>query len=552
MKTNWIKYIITGLCISVLLGACNESSFLDLKNPNNQTEVDFWVSKKNAESALAAAYSPLRFQMYGAYGAFDGWLNIQSRGDETFTILNEESTMWDIATFSNTALTGNTGFSELYSGIQRANNILYYIDLVPADAISDADKQKIKGEAHFLRGYQYFLLVTNFGPVPYRILPSQLDDMTKPAGELSQLWKLIEDDFQAAIDSDLPIKQPNNELGRVEKGAAVAMLAKALITQGTQEKYQKAKILMEGLMTTPYQYDLMEDYADNFRTHNTNGVDVEFNKESLFELSYSEIGDYTWWNESGDRMGSSIPQFIGPVAAGGWAKLMPSAFVVNEYLKEKRPADGNTIFDKRMYTSLFFNSKDYGDKIENEKWYGGHHDMDALWAGNAGKMSPGAPEYDMINSKEGRFLLKKYTAYYLNDDAADLMSNKQGKSNNVRLLRFAEVLLLHAEACYRVGDENGANASLERIRTRAGLAKKTFSGQDLMNEIEHQSLLEFYGEGHRFDDLRRWYSAAEIRQIFVKNKKQGAENFQEKHFYYPIPQGELNANGAMTQNPLWK
>jgi len=552
MKTNWIKYIIAGLCMSVLLVACNESDFLDLKNPNNQTEKDFWVNKKNAESALAAAYSPIRFQMYGAYGAFDGWLNIQSRGDETFTILNEEATMWNIATFSNSALTGGTGFSELYTGIQRANNVLHYIDLVPSDALNDKDRQMIKGEAYFLRGFQYFLLVQNFGEVPLRVIPSQLDDMTKPAAEKSVLWKQIEDDFQAAIDSDLPVKRSAGELGRVEKGAAVAMLAKTLITQGTQEKYQKAKKLLEELMTAPYQYALMDDYADNFRTHNPQGEYVEYNKESLFELSYSEIGEYTWWNESEDRMGSSIPQFIGPVAAGGWAKLMPSAFVVDEYLKEKRPASANTLFDKRMYASLFFNAKDYGDKIENEKWYGNHHDMDDLWAGNAGKMSPGAPEYSSVNGKEGRFLLKKYTAYYINDDAADLMSNKLGKANNVRLLRFAEVLLLHAEASYKLGDEAGANASLELIRDRAGLAKKTFSGQELMDEIEHQSLLEFYGEGHRFDDLRRWYTTEEMKQIFIKNKKQGAENFQAKHFYYPIPEGELNANAAISQNPLWK
>ena len=90
------------------------------------------------------------------------------------------------------------------------------------------------------------------------------------------------------------------------------------------------------------------------------------------------------------------------------------------------------------------------------------------------------------------------------------------------------------------------------IRQRAGLTEKTFAQAELMNEIEHQCLLEFFAEGHRFDDLKRWYSPSEIQLIFKANGKQGAENFQEKHLYYPIPTSELNNNTAMEQTSLWK
>ena len=70
---------------------------LDLSDPNHFTENNFWKNKADAESGLAAAYSPIKYQMNGYYGAFDGWLNLNSRGDDIFTILNEEASMWAIA-----------------------------------------------------------------------------------------------------------------------------------------------------------------------------------------------------------------------------------------------------------------------------------------------------------------------------------------------------------------------------------------------------------------------------------------------------------------------
>ena len=91
------------------------------------------------------------------------------------------------------------------------------------------------------------------------------------------------------------------------------------------------------------------------------------------------------------------------------------------------------------------------------------------------------------------------------------MGNPEGKANNVRVIRFAEVLLLYAEACAKEVDKDQANWALNEIRQRAGLPKKDFAQSELMKEIEHQCLLEFFGEGHRFDDLKRWYSTLQIQ-----------------------------------------
>lgn len=576
MKKKWLSYMFVSALLSGALTSCNESKFLDLKDPNHFTNDNFWRDKADAESALAAAYSPIKYQMNGYYGAFDGWLNLNSRGDDMFTVLNEEASMWDIASFQNSATTGNDPYGALYAGIQRANIVLRYIDEVPAATITDADRSMIKGEAMFLRAYQYFLLVTNYGKVPLRLKPSNEDVPNKPAASEEEIWEQIETDLNTVInDCNLPETRSAAQKGRIEKGAAITVLGKAYLTQ---HKYSEAKATLKGLIETSYgpgkRYQLMENFADNFTTAKKNNV------ESVFELQYSTDGNLSWGNESGTNMGNSLPQFVGPAISGGWAKLMPSSFLVGEFTKEtrgERPTikdeNDNTIpdpdktkepnskYDKRMYASLFFVPSEYGDWVSEEngwydgQFYGGLFTMDNLWNGNASKMAGGAPIYTVSQSagaQNGKFLLKKYTAYFVKSKSADSMGNKEGRANNLRVIRFAEVLLMYAEACTKTGDVGQANWALKEIRDRAGLPEQTFILSDLLKEVDHQCLLEFFGEGHRFEDLKRRYSVAQIQMLFKENDKQGATSFNEKHQYYPIPSGELNNNSAMKQNKLWK
>ena len=86
MKRNWLSYMCMAALFSGALTSCNESSFLNLSDPNYFTESNFWKDKADAESALAAAYSPIKGAMYGYFGAFDGWLNLNGRGDDIYTI----------------------------------------------------------------------------------------------------------------------------------------------------------------------------------------------------------------------------------------------------------------------------------------------------------------------------------------------------------------------------------------------------------------------------------------------------------------------------------
>lgn len=542
MKTNILKKLVLVPAAVLAMTGCNESDFLSFTNPNEYVEDTYWSSEANAQAAMATIYSPIRSQMYGYFGGYTGW-HTMNRADDTWFILGEEAHNWEPATFTNTPNTSESDFGRIYNTIKRANVLLNNIHKVN---MNQTKMNELIGEASFLRGYAYFLLVTNFGDVPLRLVSAaeSLEETMKPSSPEADIWKQVEADFKTAKEY-LPINRPSDEAGRVTKGTAIAYLGK---TYNYLQRYEEGEAELKTIMQSPYTYDLTENFEDNFTEY------TELNKESIFELVYEgKYGSGSWGSEGpNDTQGWVIPNFVGPQGTGGWFKWMPTASIVDDFIVEERPAGSDTRFDKRMYTSFFWKHSDYETTVEDGAWFG---DMpfDEIWEACATKRLRGEPDYPTISGKPGRFLIKKFTNFYKNEAESNSMYNQANQNNNLRVMRFAEVLLLHAEACIKTNKLAEAAADLTRIRDRAGLAKKTWNGADeLWEEMIHQNELEFFFEGHRFFDLKRWYSYEEMKQIFIKNKKQGAENFQPKHFYLPIPQNELNTNEAIEQHPMWR
>ena len=202
-----------------------------------------------------------------------------------------------------------------------------------------------------------------------------------------------------------------------------------------------------------------------------------------------------------------------------------------------------------------------------------------------------SPAYPDINGKEGRFIWKKLTPWW-SKTGCSMYSNPYARITNYRIMRFAEVLFLHAEACLETNDAPSAVADLKRIRQRAGLTpwKAGVSESDkdaVMEELRNQKLLEFAGENIRWDDLVRWYgSNFEQFQKIMKDRKTDSKewkklnldpdaeddgtdywgyeptgriintqyvNFNDKKYlYFPIPQSEVDANQALEQTPDWR
>ena len=142
--------------------------------------------------------------------------------------------------------------------------------------------------------------------------------------------------------------------------------------------------------------------------------------------------------------------------------------------------------------------------------------------------------------------------------------NNNARINNFRIMRFAEVLFLHAEACLQTGDVTSAMNDINRIRLRAGLPTKQIGDSNAaMEELRNQKLLEFAGENIRWYDLVRWYSFEELKSIMMERKKdtkqgnnivdtQNFSNMEKKHLYFPIPQSEVDSNSAIEQKADWK
>ena len=575
MKKDFKKYILALATAPLFFSSCSES-FLEEINPNKQTPTTYWISEKNVAKGLSAVYNPIRRMSWGYYGGYEGILHYQMRADDLFPTRGEEPGIWETLAFTNTPNTGNGCWGYLYVGIQLANEFLYN-----APNVTKMDQTKLSqmlGEAYFLRGFEYFRVRTDFNEGVIRTLPQSAD---LEAHGLSNSAALLD---QAIADlkeakTRLPKTRPEDELGRVTQGAAIAMLGKAYLWKGD---YTAAKTEFEIIMKD-YGYDLMENYEDNFRDNH------EFNKESIWEINFQALGNEgdAWGSSTGDNafMGSVIGHYFGPslkdkganglCVGGGWYKMQPSPYLIKQFVAEPRSAGSDSKWDKRLYTTAFFKYSDYKDTKPDDTYFDGStFDQIFNWTvGDDKKWSKGEPSYPTIEGKAGRFLMKKLTPWY-NPSGCTMYSNNSGRINNYRIMRFAEVLFLHAEACLQTNDTKSAMSDINRIRVRAGLPEKNLTDKTaIMDELRNQKLLEFAGENVRWDDLVRWYGFDELKTIMHTRKTdtniyksdaqgnktlvgvedtQNFQNMQKKHLYFPIPQSEVDANLNLDQKADWK
>jgi hypothetical protein len=206
-----------------------------------------------------------------------------------------------------------------------------------------------------------------------------------------------------------------------------------------------------------------------------------------------------------------------------------------------------------MYTTCYFKYSDYGDVKADETWYYGV-DFDTMWGSAGNKVNP-APQWPEIEGTPGRFIFKKWTAWWSPNGCTMYGGNEEARDNNLRVMRFAEVLLLHAEACLQTSDPGGAMSDINRIRVRAGLPEKQLTDNEaIWSELRKQKLLEFCGENLRWYDLIRWYDDTALKAYLVATKDAGQSptNYQPKHRFLPIPQSEVDANTALEQTPAWQ
>jgi hypothetical protein len=505
-----MKKIFIVFCVAAMLGGCKKSE-LELTNPNQITSETYWKTETDVQSAFAATYGLLR----NVDGGFWGVRGIElgnGRGDDFF-LRNDVADLYRLSTFTNNADNGtlNNLWNVSYRGIFRANQIIENVGKVGLD---DTQMKAYVAEAKFLRGLNYFILAINFGDVPLILtVPASTEEYFKAKSPEADVWKQIIMDFTEA-GADLPASYPAAWVGRATKGAALAYLGKSLL-------YTKDYVNAEAALrqVTTMGYSLMPNYEDNFLSTKEN------NAESVFEIQLGDVGGTEAWGgeNASQALGVTTAQEFAPSEVGGWFEAGPTDKLFNEFQKELT-ATGT--LDPRMYATLIWNY-------------------------------PGATYYNKPFSDFKlvfgfKSLFKKYQNYMQNHELAGSSgASNYTSSNNERALRYADVILMLAEAVTMQGRPADAYPFITQIRTRAQLAALPagYNQTQMMNEIMHQRMIEFARENQRFYDLKRW---GLLQQEIANSDKVGKQFFVPgKHEYFPIPQNEINTNQAITQNPNW-
>lgn len=491
------KYIFIAVLATILAG-CNED-FLNKVPEDSINSSNFFQTENDAISAINGAYQPLQWpklynmrmwttdimagnSIVGAGGGTDG---IETQDEANFITATDNQGVLDL-------------WRGPWPGILRCNIIL---EKVPGMSINENVKNRVLGEAYFLRAHYYFILVRFFGDVPLVLKPVEPGGDLRPARTpKAEVYAQIISDLTNAV-SMLPPKEQYNaaDLGRASKGAAVGMLAKVNLTLGNWQQVvdlcNQAKAL---------GYDLNANYGDNFNAATENS------KESLFEIQYvSDAGMGFWGNEN---QASWLSTFTGPrgsnMVAGGWGWNQPTEEFVSSY----------ETGDLRKDVTVFYEGCPQFDGMEYKK------------------------SYSMTGYNLRKFLVTK-----------GVSSSYDNSPLNFPVLRYADVLLMKAEALNELGKTEEAllpaaneNATLNKVRARAGLGDVVGVNQTtLRDKILHERRMELAFEGQRWFDLIRvnngQYGIEFLHSI-------GKTNMSQKFLLFPVPQKERDANPNLTQN----
>ncbi|MEQ9437420.1 MAG: RagB/SusD family nutrient uptake outer membrane protein [Cyclobacteriaceae bacterium] len=473
------KYMLIAATVLVCLSSCDD--FLTLQPEYLVNENTFYKSANDFETALIGNYSALQ-GLHDASILYLGELTtdnaeIQWTSPTTSEMECDEMNLTSTNTFANAV------WNSCFTTISRCNNILSRIASVDMD---ESLKSQYRGEALFLRAYNYFYLVRLFGDVPiveesFRS-PGEIaafDMARKPA---SEVYQIITGDLMMA--DDLLQGVTGLSKSRASAGAAKTLLGKVYLTR---QDYPAAATELKEVIDRN-TYSLEADYKSLF----TNGNDEL--GESIFEIKYlsGNLGE-------GNSFSSVFtpPRFdmaIFPGNMQGSGRIVPTADVVSAY--------------------------------------------------EPGDVRRAASIADSVQLVDGTSAANIYGLKFV-----DFTTGVVGDGGiNFTALRYADVLLMYAEALNETGNTADATTFLNRVRDRAGLPSLSgLSGSDFALALEQERRVEFLGEGHRWFDLVRTGRAQTVLNDYFADK---GLNFSvaENELLMPIPQNEIDIDPNLVQN----
>lgn len=489
MKQFLSKIILSGALVFAA-ASCNED-FLQKEPLNILTDESFFQTPEQAIEATNAVYNMLRRWEVHVF-SYVGMTDLVSDDADKGSTPTDANFLLEIdnLTYNAGNLAPNTVWNGYYRGIYRANTA---IERLPAVEMDEALKNRLIAECRLLRAYYYFNMVRWFGDLPLitkPLTPSEFDQPRKPQAEV---YAQIIADLEAAA-ATLPETYPAAELGRVTKGAANGLLAKVYLTLGD---FQKAEQYAVAVINSG-KYALYPNYGKLFTPEGENS------SESVFEVQVTS-----------DALGLGSSQYnqvqgVRGVPNLGWGFNRPSDNLIAAF-------EGS---DPRREATILYVGEVTPD-------------------GTA--IVEDSPE--VINE---RYNQKAWTPLPVNGD------NGRG-GGNIRILRYADVLLMAAEAMNENGKPQDALTLINQVRARARganpfiLPNVTITDKDqLRQRIWQERRVELAMEQHRWFDLKRQGRLASVMQGVGKPFVAG------KHELFPIPQEEIDlSNGLLTQNPMY-
>jgi len=481
--------LISAISLFITLGSCSDD-FIDVPTTEaiDAQDVELFNNNEGAESfvnSIYAKYLDWNISSFSWIGASSITSDDADKGSSPGDTGGDKDLM-DALNFTPTSGTFSDLWNGNYQAINRCNQALKFLPLL--DKADQSLRDRLTGEAKFMRAFTYFTLVRCFGGVPIvDHVPDGGSDadnamlLTRKTKE--EVYAFIEQDLQDAIAA-LPDKSvyTGKDVGRASKGAAYALLAKVCLYQ---KKWQQ--VVDNCNMVTGYS--LTPNFADIYK------VSGENNQESIFEIQ--GLGG------QGKPGIQQYSQTQGARGAGGWGWGFntPSQSLVDAY-----NAEGDTV--RRDATIIFRGSTLYD-----------------------GREVPNTVENPYYN-------YKAYSSNFSGDDDSDA---------NIRYLRYAEVLLMKAEAMNELGQTGAAIPFLNQVRNRANIGNTSASSQSAVRvAIWKERRLELAFEHDRWFDLIRTGQAESAMAANGKTFVVG------KNEVFPVPQSFIvEAKGLSQQNPLY-
>ncbi|HOK36009.1 MAG TPA: RagB/SusD family nutrient uptake outer membrane protein [Paludibacteraceae bacterium] len=506
---------------------------------------DFFNNDSAAIQAVNAAYVPLQWQLGGTYA--NEWFIGDVVSDDA---LKGGASLYDmqvVGLMENFQTTANNEYLDTfydinYQGIFRCNFAMENINGMTADKWSDQHlKTRLIGEAKFLRALYHFRLMRVFGGIIKGDRTFNQHDTQIARSSKAEIVRFIRQDLEDAIKA-LPLKSeyPASELGRATKGAAQALLMRVILfdilnSENPFGDYDRVMSLGDSIIASK-EYRLEDNYADIFKVFES-PTEARFEKEngpeSVFEIQYMEeaTSDY---GGLGRTRGNFDPIMTRTRANNsGWGFNRPTQDLYDEF----EPDD-----IRRDEAILPF---DAGDVYAPGSYDNGYHARKAalgFWRTVGGKQ-----------------------VFYMPP-----LKHPTRAPNNTIVIRYADVILMYAEAACEINNIKEGKDKLNLIRLRARNSASDPTNPDILPDfpygsyvenqvdlrkaIRHERRVEFAMEGHRWFDLIRWGIAGDVMNAYrekyiAKEGKDMSPFIKGKHELFPIPETQLNANPLLQQNP---